>query len=309
MPNSRKGIEYLKNHPEARADDLKRAFLDPTIKIIWTAIGGDDTFRTLPYLMNGEFQDIVRNNPKIFLGMSDTTNNHLMLYRMGLATLYGSAILSDIAELGPEIHDYTKAWLQKMFSDEKNMVIKSSPVWYGGRDSFGPDQLGVPRPIHDETHGHEYLYGNGTVKGDLLGGCLDSLYEMLRFGRYDDQSKIFTSYPIFPTKDEWANKIVFLETSEECPDPVKFTRMLESIEEWGVFDVTRALVFGKPMGEKYYDEYREILRGLAEKHNLPTVYNLNFGHITPRLVLPYGEPMLIDFDKHIVSLPNGLGLK
>ena len=28
MPNALKGIEYLKNHPEKRADDLKSAFSD-----------------------------------------------------------------------------------------------------------------------------------------------------------------------------------------------------------------------------------------------------------------------------------------
>ena len=50
---------------------------------------GDDTFRTLPYLMTDDFQEIVKNNPKIFIGMSDTTNNHLMLYKMGLKTFYG----------------------------------------------------------------------------------------------------------------------------------------------------------------------------------------------------------------------------
>ena len=31
MPNALKGVEYLKNHPEARAADLKLAFLDDTI--------------------------------------------------------------------------------------------------------------------------------------------------------------------------------------------------------------------------------------------------------------------------------------
>lgn len=51
MPNALKGVEYLKNHPEARAADLKSAFLDDTIAGIICAIGGDDTYRLLPYLM------------------------------------------------------------------------------------------------------------------------------------------------------------------------------------------------------------------------------------------------------------------
>lgn len=51
MPNALKGIEYLKAHPMARAEDLKAAFLDDSIAGIICAIGGDDTYRLLPYLM------------------------------------------------------------------------------------------------------------------------------------------------------------------------------------------------------------------------------------------------------------------
>lgn len=53
MPNSLKGIDYLSKHPEKRAEDLKGAFLGPSIKGIICAIGGgDDTYRLLPYLMD-----------------------------------------------------------------------------------------------------------------------------------------------------------------------------------------------------------------------------------------------------------------
>ena len=61
MPNALKGVEYLKNHPEARAADLKSAFLDDTIAGIICAIGGDDTYRLLPYLMEVVLcQDLVQ---------------------------------------------------------------------------------------------------------------------------------------------------------------------------------------------------------------------------------------------------------
>ena len=40
MPNARKGITYLKAHPEARAQDLKDAFFDDSIRGIICAIGG-----------------------------------------------------------------------------------------------------------------------------------------------------------------------------------------------------------------------------------------------------------------------------
>ena len=39
MPNTLKDIDYIKYHPEARAQDLKDAFLDKDIKAVFCAIG------------------------------------------------------------------------------------------------------------------------------------------------------------------------------------------------------------------------------------------------------------------------------
>ena len=79
MPNALRGIDYLTTHPEARAADLLQAFRDPGIDMILCAIGGDDTYRLLPYLFDhDELRRAVTD--KIFLGFSDTTVNHMMLF-------------------------------------------------------------------------------------------------------------------------------------------------------------------------------------------------------------------------------------
>lgn len=54
MDNSLKGIDFLNKHPEARAEDLIEAFSDDTIDMILCAIGGDDTYRLLPYLFEND---------------------------------------------------------------------------------------------------------------------------------------------------------------------------------------------------------------------------------------------------------------
>ena len=46
MNNSLKDMDYLQEHPEDRAADLKQAFMDKEIKGIICAIGGDDTYKT-----------------------------------------------------------------------------------------------------------------------------------------------------------------------------------------------------------------------------------------------------------------------
>mgnify|MGYP003083234410 FL=1 len=80
MEHSRKGLSYINEHPEKRAEDLINAFKDDSIDMILCAIGGDDTYRLLPYLFDkDELKEAVKQ--KIFLGFSDTTMNHLMLHK------------------------------------------------------------------------------------------------------------------------------------------------------------------------------------------------------------------------------------
>ena len=89
MPNALRGRDYLNAHPEARAADLKTAMTDPDIKGIICAIGGDDTYRIVPYLLDDPaFIKAVQTQPKIFTGFSDTTINHLMFYQLGMTTFY-----------------------------------------------------------------------------------------------------------------------------------------------------------------------------------------------------------------------------
>lgn len=77
MPNALKGSDFVYNHPELRAKDLMDAFRDETIKGIFCAIGGSDSIRLLPYIDYG----VIYNNPKIFMGYSDTTVSHFMIER------------------------------------------------------------------------------------------------------------------------------------------------------------------------------------------------------------------------------------
>lgn len=121
-----------------------------------------------------EFIDAVKNHPKIFTGFSDSTNNHLMLNKLGLSTFYGPCLLIDFAELDKEMLPYTEEYFKKFFINEPSYEIKSSPIWYLDRKSYGVEEIGKPRKCKVEEHGYEVLNGAGRVTGRLYGGCLDS---------------------------------------------------------------------------------------------------------------------------------------
>ena len=115
MENTLKGITYLKDHPEARAADLKQAFMDDSIAGILCAIGGDDTYRLPPYLMeDAAFVHAVKKLPKLFAGFSDTTVNHLMFYKLGLSTFYGPNFICDLGEIAADMLPYTRNAFEKI---------------------------------------------------------------------------------------------------------------------------------------------------------------------------------------------------
>lgn len=307
MPNALEGIEYLKNHPEARAQDLKNAFYDTSIKGIICAIGGDDTYKTLPYLLDdNDFINAVHNDPKLFTGFSDTTINHLMFYKLGMNTFYGPNFVCDLAELDKEMLPYTRKTFLKYFQRQDEDSIESSNLWYEERTDFSKNSVGTSRIQHLEEKGYEVLQGKGKVNGKLLGGCLESLYDILTNTRYDDEKAICEKYGLFPTLNEWKDKILFIETCEEKPKPEVFEKELITLKNTGIFDVISGIIVGKPQNEAYYEEYKEIYHKIIENKDLPIMYNVNFGHAYPRCIIPYGIEIEIDLDIKTITLKESI---
>ena len=307
MPNALKDMDYIEKHPEARANDLKEAFMDPSIKAIITAIGGIDTYKTFPYLMEDkEFIDAVHNNPKIFTGFSDTTNNHLMLNKLGLSTFYGPCLLVDIAELDNNMLPYTKEYFEKFFINESSFEIKSSPIWYSERESFGPEEIGKPRESHKEEHGYETIKGNGIVTGKLYGGCIESIYDAFTGASFEDEPSIYEKYSIFPSEDEWKEKVLFLETSELMATPEELETMLLEFKKRDIFNLVKGLIVGKPIEEKYYEEYKEVYRKVFADISTPILYNVNFGHSAPRCIIPYDAEAIVDYDNKKIIINSSI---
>lgn len=299
LPNSKKGLEFIKNHPEERAKDLIKAFTDDSIDMILCAIGGDDTYRLLPYLFeNNELENAVKQ--KIFLGFSDTTINHFMLNKVGIKTFYGQAFLPDICELSNEMLPYSKHFFEELINNGKIKEIYPSDVWYNEREDFSEKAIGISMEEH-HNHGFELIRGNAKFEGKILGGCLESIFNIFDNSRYEDSVYLCKKYEIFPSLEEWKNKILLLETSEEKPKPELFRKMILKLEEYGIFDVISGLIIGKPQNEEYYEEYKRILLDEIKNKDLSIVYNINVGHSTPRCIIPFGVNAKVDIERQIIE--------
>lgn len=304
MENALKGSKYLYEHPEARAADMMSAFKDKSIKAIICAIGGEETYRLLPYI---DFE-VIRNNPKIFMGFSDTTTNHLMMYKAGVVSYYGPCFICDFAEHG-KMNEYTiKAIKDILFENKPNYEILPSYEYCEEYSRWEKENVNILNKYVKEEIGYEVLQGKGKVCGKLLGGCLEVLSSML--GYFEDDwydgdheiglncKKMVDKYKLFPTQSEWKDKILFIETSEVIPTPKVMENMLSVLVKNGIIDKICGIIVGKPKQKKYYEEYKQVFDKVigSKRKDLPILYNVNFGHANPLTIIPYGIELEIDCD-------------
>lgn len=279
MKHTLSGTEFIYNHPEKRAEDLMNAFQDNSIKGIIACIGGIESIRMLPYI---DF-NIISNNPKIFMGYSDSTTTHLFCYKAGISSIYGPTLLVDFAE-NVSMNQYTIEHIEKtLFSSEAIGEIVPALEWTSEYLPWEEKNKLIQRK-YKTNHGYELLQGKGIVQGHLIGGCFE-VFDMLR------------GTEVFPKLEDFDESILFLETSEEKPPAWYIECGLRNYGINGILDRIKGIVWGKPQDEEYYEEYKMAIKKVMKefhKEDLPILYNMSFGHTEPKICLPYGALAEID---------------
>ena len=299
LPHALKGIDYLKAHPESRAADLLEAFRDLEIDLILCAIGGDDTYRLLPYLFDeGRLENAACEKP--FLGFSDSTVNHFMLHKVGLPTFYGQSFLSDVCEMDKEMLPYTRRYFEELLRTGTIRQVEPSEVWYEGRTDYSPACLGTPLPAHP-AEGWKLLQGPPVFSGKILGGCLDTIHDFFDGERYADMPALCQKYGLFPGAADWQGRILLLETSEEQMSPEKFSRALGFLKQAGVFKAVSGILFGRPMDNVHREEYHRRLAEAVDDPALPILADVSVGHALPRCILPFGVNARVDAQAQTIT--------
>ncbi|MDD3669107.1 MAG: LD-carboxypeptidase [Alphaproteobacteria bacterium] len=301
-PHARAKPDELSNHPEKRLDDLIGAFKDPDIKGIVCTIGGNDTNRLIR-LMTDEHYGIIRDNPKVFMGFSDTSVNHFMCYRAGLSSFYGGCFLFTFAENGG-IPAYTAENIKKTLFDPRPIgVLPESPEfivdtidWNIKESPVRPRRAGTP---------WRYINGRKPARGRLIGGCFDSFINSLN------------GTALWLPAAEYEDTILFLEICEEMPPPASVKCWLRLLGVQGILDRVNGILFARPGNDVWqnpadadawvarYPEYDQALLDACREFgrtDMPIVTNMDFGHTMPQLTLPYGALCAIDPPARSVSI-------
>ena len=292
-PHALAEADWLWRNPQARADDLMAAFADPAIKAIFSTIGGEDSIRTLPYVDLA----VLRANPKIFMGYSDTTITHFACYKAGLVSFYGPAFIAGFAENGGIFPYMVDALRRTLFTNTPLGEIQpNGDGWTVEHLEWNNPENQTRQRALQPTTGWQWLQGRGRRQGRLIGGCLEVM-DWLR------------GTPWWPNPDQWQDAILFLETSEDAPPAAYVTYYLRALAAMGILRQLAGILYGRPGGQidpAHFAAYDQaILKVVREEEGLtelPVISHMDFGHTDPMFVLPYGVLAEIDCDQQRVSI-------
>lgn len=121
--NIRKHDRYSAGKPQERADDLNSLFGDKTVKAIICATGGITSNQILSLVD----YDLIRDNPKIFIGYSDNTNLLLAINKKTRLVTYHGPDVCELSNQNSETQNSYDAFLKtgKITLDNNFETIKS----------------------------------------------------------------------------------------------------------------------------------------------------------------------------------------
>lgn len=298
FPTAKQSPEYLSRNPKARADDINAAFADPSIKGIIATIGGNDQIRILPYLD----KEVILANPKIFMGYSDNTNLHLFLWNLGITSYYGGAIMTQFA-MGGGMQDYTIDSIKRAVFTPPIGQITAAPE-YSDADLDWTDKqnLDRKRPMYPSQRWYWHNKLDNLIEGRLWGGCLEVLDLHLSIKRY------------LPTLEQLDGTILFIETSEEMPSEGFVYRFIAALAELGLLKRFKAILMAYPKAqfcdkqppegrEAYISNQRNAVKNALRDYgsNILVIFNINFGHTDPQIIIPSGGMVQINCKNEIIK--------
>ena len=279
-PNALKGSEFIYNNPKARVEDLIWALKNPDIKGIVTNMGGDDSYRLLPYL---DYK-VIRDNPKIMMGFSDISTLHNIFTYAGVTSFYGPSMLTPIAQPF-ELDGYTKHWIEKvLFSSEIIGEIMPCKAWTNINWNNNSDE----EIKWTSNTGYRIINGSGRVEGRLIGGCGGPMQQIM-------------GTKIFPSSEKWKDSIIFMEIGIPYSDTISGLHQIRAFAATGMFREAKGLICTDISKESE----KQLLKVICEEEGLtdfPILANIDFGHRTPMTIIPSGVLAEIDCDKATFSI-------
>jgi muramoyltetrapeptide carboxypeptidase len=261
-PNAFGSHYYSAGTARQRLEDFHWALLEPEIRGIIFSVGGN----TAVELVTGLDYDLIRNNPKVIVGISDaTTLLNPITAKTGLVTFLGLEFLDFAIEpMAYEVASMKQAWLTGEMGK-----IQPNKDWRDFDD--------LPTSYKGWT-----TIKKGKATGKIVGGNFSSFAQLYH-----------TEY--MPSVE---GAIIFMETYKEHKKGIH--QALAALRLWGAFDKISGLVIGYCVGsddpEKPGNDraMADIVREATEGYDFPVMQIGEVGHNVENIMLPIGARAELD---------------
>ena len=264
-PNCRKMSGHTAGTIQERVDALHGFFRNKKINGILSFWGGYQSHQLLEYLD----YDLIRRNPKPFLGYSDTTSLHVGIHKKtGLVTFSGPA---GITFGKPSVPEFTWRHFENVLMAPSLPLLLTPSAEYS--DNKWYDEKPTPR-LHFKSNPGWKVFRPGKAEGRLIGGNLGTM--LLTAGtEYWPQMK---------------GKILFVE-EDESESSKTLDRMFTQLRQMGVYKQIAGLIVGRIHGDVKLsdaDSLEMILNDALRGYAFPVITGVDFGHTDPLITIPLG---------------------
>lgn len=251
---------YLAGNDNERLNDLHYMFQKREIKAIFCLRGGYGSCRLLDKI---DF-NIIKKNPKIFVGYSDITALHLAIFKKtNLITFAGPMIASDFLE---GLNEKAEEFFWSMMTSSKKI---------GRIKSIGDREIQSLR--------------KGKSHGTLLGGNLSVLTSLLGsdfIPKFDKNILLLEETCEPPYKiDRMFNQLRLAGIFQKTAGVIL-----------GSFNNCH-----EENSEKYTYTLGEVIQAYLGNSKKPVIYNLSHGHIKEILTLPIGLKVKLNADRNYIE--------
>jgi len=269
--------------PNLRIEDIHDFVKRKDVGCIMAFWGGFNTNQ----LLDGLDYNLIKKNPKIFIGYSDVTAlTTAITTKTGLITFSGPGAISFSK---PEPFEYTWNNFEKMcINPQESFAIESSPDY--------ADDLYFLRPDNDhrikKTNDGIKVFSNGKASGEIIAGNLQTILVLNGTQYLPDMS----------------DKILFIE-EDETSTPAHVDRFLCQCKQLGWFNKIAGLVFGRFTEQSSFsseDSLECILKEYFSNAKFPILYNVDFGHSDPLITIPNGGIASIDTKKKQIKFQQAV---
>lgn len=244
-----------------RANELNRAFLDSKLKGLIACSGGDYLIQILEYI---DFNKI-KENAKWVQGQSDITNLlYLLTTKYDIATIYSFNV--------------------KSFGDKNlpsQMIENNISILKG--------TLPIQQEFSKSAVGWTCITPFVPFKGRIIGGCLDSLKDLIGT-KYDNTKEFINKY-----KNDgivWYFDIVQMSNED-------ILRTMWQIKNAGWFKNCVGILIGRIENEVSYTgiSLEEAVSYYLAELKIPILLNVDLGHTAPVITIVNGSIVKIDKSK------------